>query len=78
MKNPEVVNPEYHAIQMQCLLQRMQIDANMLQKMAAAGQTDFNALKEAKESLEHDLELLQAHLVFACNDLENSNYGRTS
>lgn len=46
--------------------------------MAAAGQTDFNALKEAKESLEHDLELLQAHLVFACNDLENSNYGRTS
>ena len=75
MKNPEVVNPEYHAIQMQCWLQRMQIDANMLQKMAAAGQTDFNALKEAKESLEHDLELLQAHLVFTCNDLENSNYG---
>lgn len=73
MKNPEVVNAEYHAIQIQCLLQRMHIDANMLQKMAAAGQTDFNKLKEAKESLDHDLALVKAHLVFACNDLENLN-----
>jgi hypothetical protein len=78
MDTPETVNAEYHAIQMQCLLQRMQIDANMLQKMAATGKTDFAKLKEARESLEHDMQLLKAHTVFACNDLENSDNGRAN
>ena len=69
------VNPAEHATQLIMTLQRIQIDASRLQYMAESGEYDVATVLECKRDIQRDLEMVNARLVFTCNDLENQARG---
>lgn len=69
------VDPSEHATQMLMLLQRIQLDASQVKAMAESGHYNVQEVLQLKRDIQKDMELFNARLVFACNDLENCARG---
>ena len=77
MDKPLMTTAEEHTLQMERLLQQMLIDVKMLQKMAELERVNPARLMDARRSLQADMELFNARLVFTTHDLEK-RYGGDS
>jgi len=69
------VDPIGHATQLILTLQRIQMDASQLKAAAESGYYSIEEIHQLKRDIQKDLEMVNARLVFACNDLENASRG---
>lgn len=69
------VDPQHHALQLLMTLQRLQLEASRLHEMASTGEYDVAEVLACKRDIQKDMEMVNARLVFACNDLENQARG---
>lgn len=69
------VRPLEHSAQLLAILQRVEVDASRIYCMAQSGEYTVEQVEELKRDIQHDLELVNARLVFACNDLQSAARG---